>query len=150
MRRSWSIGIAGLALALLPLIALADAAPLLGRIAVSDAWARPTIGSSTQGVIYLTITNTGSTPDRLTGASTPAAAKVELHKMDMSGSMMQMRAIASVAIAAGDSIEFSPGGDHIMLEGVKAPLKVGDTIKLTLEFETAGDVSVDVPVKNAP
>jgi hypothetical protein len=117
-------------------------------IVVSEAWARPTIGSSTQGVIYLTITNKGSASDTLTTASTPAAGKVEFHAMDMSGGMMKMRAMPSVAIAAGESIEFSPGGNHIMLEDVTSPLKTGDTIELTLTFEKAGNVIVQVPVKN--
>ena len=143
-----SFCLAVLLLALTPAAALAAGSVTHGSITVSDAWARPTIGTSTQGVIYLSISNNGTAADLLTGANTPAAQTTELHTMSMSGSMMQMRAVPSFAIGPGKTIAFSPGGDHIMLEGVKAPLKAGDTIDLTLHFQAAGDVLVPVPVKN--
>jgi periplasmic copper chaperone A len=123
---------------------------LVGDITIDDARARATIGSSTQGVIYLTITNAGKTADALIGASTPAAAKVEIHTMEMSDGMMRMRAVEALPIAAGATISLSPGGDHLMLMGVATPLKRGDTIDLTLSFRVAGDAHVKVPVEDAP
>jgi copper(I)-binding protein len=121
-----------------------------GNLVVSGAWARPTIGASTEGVIYLTIANTGSADDTLKGASTPAAASAELHTMSMDGAMMKMRAVATMTIKAGGTVAFEPDGDHIMLSGVKAPLHVGDKIWLKLVFDRAGMLVVDVPVMNEP
>ena len=121
-----------------------------GDVTVDGAWARPTVGSSRQGVIYLSITNAGTEADRLTGASTPAAASAELHTMTMDDGMMKMRAVEAITIPPGETVALSPGGDHIMLMGLVAPLRKGTSIALTLSFETAGDLDLTVPVQDEP
>ena len=128
----------------------ASAAATAGGITVDGAWARPTVGSSRQGVIYLNISNAGTAADRLTQVSTPAAASAELHTMTMEGGMMKMRAVAAITIPPGETVALAPSGDHIMLMGVAAPLRKGDSLALTLTFEKAGDLDVTVPVLDAP
>jgi periplasmic copper chaperone A len=121
-----------------------------GDITVDGAWARPTVGQSKQGVIYLSITNAGTEADRLTGASTPAAASAELHTVAIEGGMMKMRAVEAITIPPGETVTLAPGGDHIMLMSLVAPLRKGSSIALTLSFETAGDLDLPVPVQDAP
>jgi copper(I)-binding protein len=117
---------------------------LAADLSITDAFSRATPGNG-PGVAYLTI-HGGATPDRLVGASSQVAAKVELHTMSMKGDVMQMREVDAVEIPANAPIKFAPGGLHIMLMGLKAPLKTGETIPLTLTFEHAGTRTVDVPV----
>jgi copper(I)-binding protein len=101
---------------------------------------------STNGVVYLTIHHVGARADRLVGASTPLAAKVEMHSMSMSGSVMQMRPLTGVDIASGGEAEFVSGGMHLMLVGLRRPLKKGESFPLTLKFQKAGDRTVTVTV----
>lgn len=115
-------------------------------IRVGDAWARATPGAAKTAAIYLSITNAGSTSDRLIAANTPAAAKAELHRMTMSNGVMEMRPLEAVTVDAGKSVVLAPNGDHIMLTGLKAALKEGDTLPLTLIFEHAGKQDVTVSV----
>jgi copper(I)-binding protein len=105
-----------------------------------------TPAGSTNGVVYLTIHNVGARADRLVGASTPLAAKVEIHSMSSSGTVMQMRQLAGVDIASGGAAEFVTGGMHLMLVGLKRPLKKGESFPLTLKFQRAGDKTVSVTV----
>jgi hypothetical protein len=118
-----------------------------GDLEVTGAFARASVGASDTTAAYLTISNRGQADDRLTGARSPAATAVELHTMEMSGGMMRMRAVESAAIPAGRSIAFEPGGDHLMIIGLKAPLKAGDTLELTLSFEHAGEIDVAAEVR---
>lgn len=85
----------------------------------------------------------GEADDRLVGASSPSAASVSLHRTDASGAM---RATDAVAVPAGATVPFVPGGDHLMLEGLVAPLLPGDDVIVNLEFERAGVVEVTAPV----
>jgi copper(I)-binding protein len=117
-----------------------------GDISVSGAFARATVGSADTGAAYITISNRGSQDDALVGASSSASASVELHEMNMSGGMMRMRALPRVAIPAGATVSFSPGGNHLMLIRLKAPLKAGSKISLTLEFERARAIAVQADV----
>lgn len=117
-----------------------------GGISVSGAFARATVSAAETGAAYVTIANRGSQDDALVGASSSASASVELHEMTMSGGMMRMRAIPRVAIPAGATVSFSPGGNHLMLIGLKAPLKAGSKISLTLEFERARAITVQADV----
>lgn len=128
---------------------LAGASPRYGDLEIAHAWARPTVPSASEGVVYLTIVNHGKTADALTGASTSAAKSAELHTNDMMGGMMQMRAAGSLPIPASGSLALEPGGNHIMLMGLKAPLKRGDTIDMTLIFEHQGKVDITVPVTDS-
>ncbi len=112
--------------------------------AVSGAFARATaVGQSTGGV-FLTITSPAG--DTLTGASSDDASHVSLHRMTMSGSVMQMRELKSVDLPAGKPVTFAPGIMHLMLEGLVHPLRRGETISLRLHLAHAGEVPVDVPV----
>src|SRR5262249_42973714 len=112
---------------LLPLLALALAEPALAQespIHVADAKARPTAPGGT-GVVYMIVMNHGTADDDLTGLSTPVADKAEMHRsMDMNG-MSHMEAVADLPIKANGAISFAPGGLHVMLTGLKQPLKLG-------------------------
>jgi copper(I)-binding protein len=116
-----------------------------GQLAVDNVWARATPGKSTIGAAYATIQS--PTADRLVAASTPVAEKAELHTMSMSGMVMKMRPIAGVDIPAGQKVTLAPGGMHIMLIGLKKPLRAGQSFPLTLTFAKAGTRTVAVAVE---
>lgn len=116
-------------------------------IEISQAWARATPGQTKTGVIYLTITNHGTTPDTLEGeASSPAAAHADLHQMKMVNGVMEMRPVPSLTIDPGKTVVLEPSNYHVMLTGLKAPLKEGQTVPLTLNFAHAGPQQVTVEV----
>ena len=131
--------------ALALLLPVAAAAQTGGKITVEAPWARASTGST--GAAYLTVKNAGDAEDRLLAVSTPAAAKAEIHTTTMDGNVMKMRPVDAVPVAAHGTAELKPGGLHVMLMELKAPLKQGDTIPLTLKFEKAGDVPVTVAVQ---
>ena len=120
----------------------------IGDLAITSGWARATLpGQKTAGA-YLTITNNGKGADRLIGAASPAADKVEVHTMEIIKDVMTMRPVeGGLEIPAGGSVELKPGGYHIMFMGVSEPLAEGASVKVTLKFETAGDVELAVPVR---
>jgi copper(I)-binding protein len=131
--------------ALLLLLALV-ASPALAQIKVEDAWARATAPGARIAAGYMTIRNAGSTPDRLVAASSPAAEKVETHVTVKDGDIFRMREVKGYDIPAGGSFELKPGGAHLMLVNVRAPLKEGDKVPLTLRFERAGEVKAELQV----
>ena len=139
---------ATLAVAALLLSATWTASPALadGPIKVEQAWARATPGGARTGAVYLTVTNAGAAPDTLIGAATPAADKAELHEMKMQNNIMEMRPVPALSLAPGQSVTLGPNGYHIMLVGLKAPLKEGDTLPITLSFEHAPKQDVTVPI----
>ncbi len=113
---------------------------------VDGAFARATVGKQANGAAYLQLSAKGD--DALLSASAPVAAKVEIHSMSMEGDVMKMRALDELAIKGGEKIAMQPGaGAHIMLMGLKQPLKAGESFPLTLNFRKAGKVTVTVPVK---
>jgi len=118
-------------------------------IEISHAWARATAASAANGAVYLKVMNRGTADDRLTGASTTVASKAQLHVTLNDNGVMKMRPIADVPVKAGGSAEFKPDGMHIMLLGLKHPLKAGDHFPLTLTFEKAGAVKTMVTVTKA-
>jgi copper(I)-binding protein len=119
----------------------------VGALQISAPWARATPKGATIGGGYMTITNTGTTPDRLTGSSSPISDKVELHEMSMDNGVMKMRPLASgLEIKPGQTATFKPGGFHVMFVGLKQPLMQGQAFTVTLEFEKAGKVEVDYSV----
>lgn len=118
-----------------------------GPIVIQDAWARASAGIAGTGAVYLTIRNTGTHPDRLIAASAPIARRAELHTHIMKNHVMRMRRIDTVALPPGTTIGFQPGGRHVMLMGLRAPLREGAQFPLTLAFEKAGTLSVDVVVR---
>ena len=117
----------------------------LGAITIGHPYARATAAGQTTGGWFLKLVNTGAA-DTLLAASSPVAARVELHSMRMDGDVMQMRQVDAVALPAGKTVELKPGGWHLMFVGLKAPLKAGDKFPLKLKFERAGEVEVTVNV----
>ena len=117
-----------------------------GDIHVMKPWSRPLPPVSPNGAAYLTIMNMGGAPDRLVSVSTPAAERAELHTHSMEGGMAKMRRLESVAVAPGETVAFEPGGHHIMLMGLTEPLVDGKSFPLTLRFERAGDIEVEVMI----
>jgi hypothetical protein len=118
-------------------------------IAVSGGWASPTPGGVAVSAGYMTITNNSDTADTLTGASSPRAASVEIHRMSMEGAVMQMRPAGPLPIPAHQSITLAPGGLHLMFQGVSTPFAEGESIPVQLIFEHAGSVSAELPVSRA-
>jgi copper(I)-binding protein len=145
MKRIPTYLIAGMALAVL----LGGVARADDGITIDQAWARATPGNAKTGAIYITVTNHASTPDQLTAASTPVAATATLHETTMDNGVMKMRPSGPVTIAPGKTFVFKPDAHHIMLEGLKAPLKEGDKVPLTLTFAHAGTRQVTVSVAKA-
>jgi hypothetical protein len=113
---------------------------------IEAPWARATAPTAQTGAAYFLIRG-GGVEDRLLGASSAVAERVELHTHTMSGGMMQMRQVPDVSVAAGQAIEFRPGGLHVMLIGLKAPLAAGASFEVALQFEKAGTVRVPVEVR---
>jgi copper(I)-binding protein len=118
----------------------------MGSISIDDPRARPTVSGQPVGGAYMKIVNKGAA-DRLLSATTAVAAAVQMHTMAMDGDVMTMREVDAVDLPAGQTVEFKPGGFHLMLMGLKAPLKLGDKIAMTLRFEKAGEVVVTVHVE---
>lgn len=119
----------------------------VGSLHIAHPHARATVPGQPTGAAYLKIENRGSAPDRLLSASTPAAQSVEIHSMRMDGDVMKMREASSLDLPPQSTVALEPGADyHLMLQGLKAPLKAGDKFPMTLQFEKAGKVDVSVVV----
>ena len=119
-----------------------------GAISVESAYARATAAGQPAGGGFLKLVNAGA-DDRLVSASSEVAGAVELHMMSMKGDVMQMRQVDAIDVKAGQTVELKPGGYHLMLMGLKAPLKAGSSFPLKLKFEKAGEVTVMVKVEAA-
>lgn len=120
-----------------------------GSITIDKPFSRATPGGAKVGAGYMTITNKGTVADRLIAASSPAAGKVEIHEMTMEGGVMKMRELSGgLPIEAGKTASLAPGGYHLMLMELKAPLKQGDKVPVTLTFEKAGKVDVTLDVQS--
>jgi len=115
-------------------------------VSVEHPWARATAGGAKTAVVYVTLINRRETADRLIGASTPVAEKVQFHQEIDDKGIMRMRQQAAVDIGPGGTFTFKPGGAHMMMVGLRQPLKEGQTFSLTLEFEKGGKVEVQVPI----
>ena len=141
-----SLGNGALALAAAALSACAPAPPKPADVTPLRAWARATAPGQESGGIFLTLRNRGGAADRLIGGSSPAAGAVEIHSMTMDGDVMRMRRQPDVEIAPGQSVTLEPGGTHLMLMGVKAPLAAGAAFPLTLQFAQSGQKQIEVKV----
>ncbi len=121
-----------------------------GSLIINGAFVRATTVSTSAA--YLFIAATDATGDTLLSASSPVAGRVELHTVLQDGDVVRMRPIKSIAITSGRPAHLKPGGDHIMLMDLKAPLRPDQRISLRLHFSRAGTVELDVPVVtgNAP
>ena len=115
-------------------------------IQVVDAWSRPTPPGIGVGVAYFTIRNPGKA-DRLLRAASPVARRAELHVSVMRDGVMKMEGLSSVDVGSGAPVAFEPSGRHVMLMGLKRPLKEGDVFPLTLTFANAGPVETRVRVR---
>jgi len=120
----------------------------LGALAIGAATSRETALAGGTAPGFLSIRNEGGADDRLVSASSPAVQSVEIHEMSMDGGQMRMRALPEgLAIPAGQTVTLAPGGLHLMLIGVQAPLAPGQTVPVELRFERAGTVTVNLAVE---
>lgn len=119
-----------------------------GDLVIARAWSRAA-GAGGTGAGYMTITNHGGSADRLLSASSPAARQLELHIHMRDGDVMRMRAVPAIDLPAGQAVTLQPGGLHLMLIGLTAPLEEGGSVPVTLRFERAGEVTVPLAIQAA-
>ncbi len=149
------VSLAGCALAAILAAALvssaANAASIgVGPLKIENAFARPTPGGATVAAGYVTIVNSGNTPDRLVSVTSDISAKTQIHEMKMNNGVMEMRELPNgLPIPAGATVALKPGGYHIMFVDIKHPVKPGDVIHTTLTFEKAGKVDVAFKAANS-
>ena len=117
----------------------------VGAIKIENAYVRATAPGQPAAGAFMKIENSGAA-DQLVSASSPAAGEVQLHQMSMEGNVMKMGQVKDIAVPANGSVDLKPGGYHIMLMNIKAPLKVGETVPVKLKFAKAGEVEVKLPV----
>jgi copper(I)-binding protein len=117
----------------------------VGDIVVSGAWGRPSVGSS-PAAVYLTLRNEGVAADRLVGVATPAAGMAMIHESYTEDGIAKMRMLDAVDVAAGQTVTLAPGGVHIMLSDLPAPVKEGQVVPLDLTFEKAGTAQVEARI----
>ena len=134
-------------LAALLAAASATAFAQAGAIKVEKPYARATAPGAAVGGGYATITNGGSAADRLVAASSPVSARMELHEMAMENNVMKMREVKGMDVPAGGKLELKPGGYHLMFMELNQPLKEGSKVPVTLKFEKAGEVKVELDVQ---
>lgn len=143
-----------IALAATLIAGILSGAALAGEVTVGDLkidqpYARATVPGAPVAGGYMTITNTGSRPDRLVGGSAPFAAKVEIHEMKMQGDIMKMRELTKgLEIPAKGSVTLKPGGYHVMFMKLKEQLMEGEKRTATLVFEKAGKVDLQFAVRS--
>lgn len=119
-----------------------------GPLTIAHPWSRATPGGAKVGGGYLTVTNSGTEPDRLVGGSTPVAERFELHQTTVTDGVASMRPVeGGLVIRPGETVELKPGGTHVMLVNLKGPLKEGSCFPGTLTFEKAGAVPVEFTVQ---
>lgn len=116
-------------------------------VKVANPWTRATPAGATTAVAYLKITNTGSTPLRLVGGSTPVAQRVEIHSMSMEGGVMRMRPVPGLDIAPGATVELKAGGLHLMLIGLNRQLTQQEQVPLTLIFAGGRQLAIELHVE---
>lgn len=121
----------------------------IGALRILDPWARATAGPARNGAVFLVIRNTGGEADRLSGVDTPAAAMALIHETTMLDGVMRMRPVDALEIPAGGAAVFKPHGLHVMLMKLKAPLRQGGHVLITLHFEEAGSIEIAVPIAAA-
>ncbi len=121
--------------------------PAAGGITIEEAWARPPAMAGGNGAAYFLLSNDGAVADRLIGVASPLAM-AEMHESVMADDgTMAMNPVDGVDLPAGETVAFERGGLHIMFMGVAEPPAVGDTVQLTLTFQNAGEITIDVPVR---
>ena len=118
-----------------------------GELTVTNAWSRSTPPVAKVGVVYFTLNNDTGKSDRLLKLSTPVATQVEVHRTEVLDGIARMREVALLHVEAGQTLEFRPGGLHVMLMGLRKPLVTGTTYELDLLFEVAGPRKIRVDVR---
>ena len=119
---------------------------LASDILVMEAYARASAApNASSGAAYVSLKNQGAA-DRLLSITTPQAEMAHLHETKSTGDVMSMEMVDTIDLAAGASVEMKPGGLHIMLTGLKAPLRKGEKFLLELTFEKAGKLAVEALV----
>lgn len=119
----------------------------IGDIVIETPWARAMPPGADAGGGFMTIRNTGTVDDTLVAITSSIAARIEVHTMDMTDGVMRMRELeGGLAIPAGETVELAPGGFHVMFLDVLTPIAEGPPVTITLTFERAGDVTIDMVV----
>ncbi|WP_217474064.1 copper chaperone PCu(A)C [Stutzerimonas stutzeri] len=121
---------------------------MTGAPVAEQVWSRAMPPTAPTGAVYFTLSNPGDAPDRLIGVKTARAERAELHAHVHEGDVMRMERIDSIEVPAGGEVSFQPGGNHVMLFKLSKPLVAGEHFPLTLIFEHAGEVSVDVAIED--
>jgi copper(I)-binding protein len=128
------------------LAALCASAPALAQVTIENPWARATAPGAKVAGGYMVIRNSGAAPDRMVGASSPVAARVELHVHLREGEVMKMREVKGYDVPASGAFELKPGGAHLMFRQIKRPFVEGEKVPVTLKFERAGEVKAEFQV----
>ena len=119
----------------------------VGSIHISQPWSRATPKGAPSGAGYMTLTNKGAAPDRVSCVCDDASAQCQIHTMTMENGVMKMRPVeGGLEIKPGESVTLKPGGNHMMFLSLKHPLEQGGMVKATLKFDHAGTIDVEYPV----
>jgi hypothetical protein len=119
----------------------------VGSIHISQPWARATPKGASSAAAYMTLTNNGKTPDRVSCVSSDASAECQIHSMTMDNGVMVMRPVeGGLEIKPGETVTLKPGSFHMMLLNLKHPLEQGNSLQATLKFDSAGTVQVAYPI----
>lgn len=128
-------------------LALAASAASAATGVQVSGWAQPTVAGQSTGAAYLVIRNYGPSADRLVSLASPAAGMVSVHRSMTVGDISRMRAAGAIVVPPGKILTMSPGGYHVMLMGLKAPLKPGTRLPLTVRFEHGGERRLSLPIQ---
>src|SRR5271155_2326546 len=119
----------------------------VGSIHIATPWARATPKGASTGAGYMTITNKGTAPDRVSCVSDDASEQCQIHSMTMEDGVMKMRPVeGGLEIKPGETVTLQPGGYHVMFVGLTHPLEEGKTVDVKLKFDTAGTIDVQYPI----
>ena len=134
---------------LAPIASIALVSTAFAQTTVVDPWVRATVPQQTASGAFMQLRSADKA--RLVGVSSPVAAAVQIHKMEMTGQMMKMREVDGIELPAGDTVNLASGGYHVMLLGLNRQLKEGDTVPLSLVIERKKGkretIAVKAPVK---
>ena len=117
-------------------------------VQATQAWSRFTAPSVPTGVVFMQLNNTGTKADALVSVSSPVAKKAEIHNHINDKGVMRMRQVAKVDVPAGKSVSLQPGGFHVMLMGLKKPLKLNDSFPVTLKYQSGLTQKITATVNN--
>ena len=122
------------------------ALPAWAQVNVEKPWTRATPPGAKVGAGFMQLRNAGAA-DRVVGASSPVAGRVEMHVTMREGDVMKMREVTAFEVPAGGTFELKPGGAHLMLMDLKRPLKKGEKVPLTLKLEKGGELKLELTVE---